>query len=154
MATTTIQRLSLIHIWNTATFHVKASDHKGETGSYITHIYLTDKKGRRAPIYGLTATLPAPVKDSLPIIKTAVASNITSSGYDVTATFDAPAGVVSVLMPTWTENGGQDDLCLLYTSSSSDSNTSVEPSASAENEKSTVLDGEIDTELRRQYNGK
>lgn len=38
--------------------------------------------------------------------------------------------------------------------SSSDSNTSVEPSASAENEKSTVLDGEIDTELRRQYNGK
>ena len=95
---------------NTATFHVKASDHKGETGSYITHIYLTDKKGRRAPIYGLTATLPAPVKDSLPIIKTAVASNITSSGYDVTATFDAPAGVVSVLMPTWTENGGQDDL--------------------------------------------
>lgn len=95
---------------NTATFHVKASDHKGETGSYITHIYLTDKKGRRAPIYGLTATLPTPVKDSLPIIKTAVASNITSSGYDVTATFDAPAGVVSVLMPTWTENGGQDDL--------------------------------------------
>ena len=95
---------------NTATFHVKASDHKGETGSYITHIYLTDKKGRRAPIYGLTATLPAPVKDSLPIIKTAVASNITSSGYDVTATFDAPAGVVSVLMPTRTENGGQDDL--------------------------------------------
>ena len=95
---------------NTATFHVKASDHKGETGSYVTHIYLTDKKGRRAPIYGLTATLPAPVKDSLPIIKTAVASNITSSGYDVTATFDAPAGVVSVLMPTWTENGGQDDL--------------------------------------------
>ena len=95
---------------NTATFHVKASDHKGETGSYITHIYLTDKKGRRAPIYGLTATLPAPVKDSLPIIKTAVASNITSSGYDVTTTFDAPAGVVSVLMPTWTENGGQDDL--------------------------------------------
>ena len=95
---------------NTATFHVKASDHKGETGSYITHIYLTDKKGRRASIYGLTATLPAPVKDSLPIIKTAVASNITSSGYDVTATFDAPAGVVSVLMPTWTENGGQDDL--------------------------------------------
>ena len=95
---------------NTATFHVKASDHKGETGSYITHIYLTDKKGRRALIYGLTATLPAPVKDSLPIIKTAVASNITSSGYDVTATFDAPAGVVSVLMPTWTENGGQDDL--------------------------------------------
>ena len=95
---------------NTATFHVKASDHKGETGSYITHIYLTDKKGRRAPIYGLTATLPAPVKDSLPIIKTAVASNITSSGYDATATFDAPAGVVSVLMPTWTENGGQDDL--------------------------------------------
>ena len=95
---------------NTATFHVKASDHKGETGSYITHIYLTDKKGRRALIYGLTATLPAPVKDSLPIIKTAVASNLTSSGYDVTATFDAPAGVVSVLMPTWTENGGQDDL--------------------------------------------
>ena len=95
---------------NTATFHVKASDHKGETGSYITHIYLTDKKGRRAPIYGLTATLPAPVKDSLPIIKTAVASNLTSSGYDVTATFDAPADVVSVLMPTWTENGGQDDL--------------------------------------------
>ena len=95
---------------NTATFHVKASDHKGETGSYITHIYLTDKKGRRAPIYGLTATLPAPVKDSLPIIKTAVASNITSSGYDVTATFDAPAGVVSVLLPTWTEKNGQDDL--------------------------------------------
>lgn len=95
---------------NTATFYVKASDHKGETGTYITHIYLTDKKGRQAPIYGLTATLPAPVKDSLPIIKTAVASNITSSGYDVTATFDAPAGVVSVLMPTWTENGGQDDL--------------------------------------------
>ena len=108
---------------NTATFHVKASDHKGETGSYITHIYLTDKKGRRAPIYGLTATLPAPVKDSLPIIKTAVASNITSSGYDVTATFDAPAGVVSVLMPTWTEKNGQDDLVWHYASVSGNAAT-------------------------------
>ncbi|MGI6106449.1 MAG: GBS Bsp-like repeat-containing protein, partial [Lachnospiraceae bacterium] len=46
----------------------------------------------------------APTVDSITI------SNVSSSGYDVTATFTAAAGVSSVQMPTWTENNGQDDL--------------------------------------------
>ena len=37
-------------------------------------------------------------------------SNVSSKGYQVDATFQATYGVSRVLMPTWTEKGGQDDL--------------------------------------------
>jgi hypothetical protein len=99
---------------NTATYYVKASDHKGESGTYITHVYLRDTTGKQV-IEGTTATLPAAsgsssASSTAPSIGTITVSEISASGYRVTAQISAPAGVKEVLMPTWTEANGQDDL--------------------------------------------
>lgn len=97
---------------NTATFYVSVSAHKGERGAYITHIYLRDVNGGQ-DLKGVNVTVPnaaaAPQPAGVSISDVKV-SDITSSGYKVTATFSAPAGVKEVVMPTWTEKNGQDDL--------------------------------------------
>ena len=97
-----------------ASFYVKVSDHKGESGTYITHIYLYDSAGRQA-LVGTKASVPAASGGSSgqggePYIGTITISEISSAGYRVTAQISAPAGVQKVEMPTWTEANGQDDL--------------------------------------------
>ena len=44
------------------------------------------------------------------MIRQLVVENVSSAGYTVRAVIEAPAGVKEVLMPTWTEANGQDDL--------------------------------------------
>ena len=97
---------------DTATFYVKTSDHKNESGAYLTHVYVFDKKGR-STIAGVSVNVPVkPV--TKPVINSVDISNVTSSGYQVTVKFTAAAGVKSLLLPTWTAkkvNGtDQDDL--------------------------------------------
>ena len=43
---------------NTATFYVKASDHKNEPGKYITHIYADDTKGHSCSVPAPAITVP------------------------------------------------------------------------------------------------
>ena len=95
---------------DTATFYVKTSDHKNESGKYITHVYVFDKKGRSV-VDGAAANVPAkPVVNTAPSIKSVNASGISSDGYTLTVNFSAPAGVRSVQLPTWTSANGQDDI--------------------------------------------
>lgn len=93
---------------STATFYVSSSEHKNESGNYITHIYVRDKAGKEV-IRGLEVNVPTANNGKLEITSAAV-SDISSSGYRVTARFNAPAGVKEVLMPTWTSRNGQDDI--------------------------------------------
>ena len=96
---------------NTATFYIPVSGHHGESGTYITHIYVWDQKGSYA-LKGVNVQVPKTQQtpSAAPEIKEAAVTELSSSGYRVTVQFTAAAGVKEVLMPTWTQSGGQDDL--------------------------------------------
>ncbi|MGI6106705.1 MAG: GBS Bsp-like repeat-containing protein, partial [Lachnospiraceae bacterium] len=63
---------------NTATYHVSTSEHNSESGTYITHVYVTDKQGRQA-LAGKSVTVPA----------AASSSGSTAGSGDYSAVFDA-----------------------------------------------------------------
>ncbi len=124
---------------NTASFYVKTSAHKGESGLYYSHVYVYDKNGKSA-MKGTSVTVPAAAKPK-PAAKLAVTSikitDKTSSGYRVTATFTAPAGVQKVLMPTWTARNGQDDLVWHAATVKGNTATFYVSASSHKNEKGT-----------------
>ena len=113
---------------DTATFYVSSSAHKGESGAYTTHIYLYDNAGKLAPLKGVNVTVPSAVvtpptpSSSLSIGDVSV-TELSASGYRVTAKINAPSGVSKVLMPTWTNANGQDDLVWHQASVSGDTAT-------------------------------
>ncbi len=124
---------------DTATFYVPASAHKGESGAYTTHIYLYDSTGKLAPLKGVDVTVPAgTVSPSTPSASLSVGdvsiTEVSSSGYRVTAKLNAPAGVSKVLMPTWTNANGQDDLIWHQASVSGDTATFYVPASAHKGE--------------------
>ena len=113
---------------DTATFYVPSSAHKGESGAYTTHIYLYDKAGKLAPLKGVNVTVPSaavtpPTPSSSLSIGDVYVTELSASGYRVTAKINAPSGVSKVLMPTWTNANGQDDLVWHQASVSGDTAT-------------------------------
>ncbi len=124
---------------DTATFYVPASAHKGESGAYTTHIYLYDSTGKLAPLKGVDVTVPAgTVSPSTPSASLSVGdvsiTEVSSSGYRITAKLNAPAGVSKVLMPTWTNANGQDDLIWHQASVSGDTATFYVPASAHKGE--------------------
>ena len=124
---------------DTATFYVPSSAHKGESGAYTTHIYLYDKAGKLAPLKGVNVTVPSAVvtpptpSSSLSIGDVSV-TELSASGYRVTAKINAPSGVSKVLMPTWTNANGQDDLVWHQASVNGDTATFYVPSSAHKGE--------------------
>ena len=109
---------------NTASFYVPVSAHKGESGAYITHIYVYDRQGQFA-LKGENVTVPAPTSASAGLsIGDVSITELSASGYRVTAKINAPSGVSKVLMPTWTNANGQDDLVWHQASVRSEEHTS------------------------------
>ena len=124
---------------DTATFYVPASAHKGENGAYTTHIYLYDSTGKLAPLKGVNVTVPTgTVNPSTPSTSLSVGdvsiTEVSSSGYRVTAKLNAPAGVSKVLMPTWTTANGQDDLVWHQATVSGDTATFYVPTSAHKGE--------------------
>ena len=94
----------------TVQFYVRTADHKNESGLYITHIYVKDPKGNEI-IAGVSADVPEPEpEEQLAITHVEATEFSLGGGYHVGITYTAPKGVREVLMPTWTEKNGQDDL--------------------------------------------
>ncbi|MBZ2148983.1 GBS Bsp-like repeat-containing protein [Streptococcus gordonii] len=93
---------------------VKASDHKNSTGKYHVHLYYTQLNGEQI---GVTATttevsIGKTANKGKPSGKVTIENNNSTTG-----TFDAvirdvvsPNGLNEVLVPTWSEVNGQDDL--------------------------------------------
>ena len=124
---------------DTATFYVPSSAHKGESGAYTTHIYLYDKAGKLAPLKGVNVTVPSavvtpPTPSSSFSIGDVSITELSASGYRVTAKINAPSGVSKVLMPTWTNANGQDDLVWHQASVSGDTATFYVPSSAHKGE--------------------
>ena len=91
---------------DTYTLKVKTSNHNNEGGTYYTHIYAYDAEGKQAK-KELTISVPEQGK---PEIKDVKVSKPTRSGYTVTCTVESNTTITKVLMPTWTEKNGQDDI--------------------------------------------
>ena len=93
---------------------VKASDHNNSTGKYHVHLYYTQLNGEQI---GVTATttevsIGKTVNKGKPSGRVTIENNNSTTG-----TFDAvirdvvsPNGLKEVLIPTWSEVNGQDDL--------------------------------------------
>jgi len=91
---------------DTYTLEVKTSNHKNESGVYNTHIYAYDEQGAQTK-KELQVTVPEKGKLE---IKDVNVSTPTREGYTVTCTVESKTAITQVLMPTWTEKNGQDDL--------------------------------------------
>ena len=109
-------------VWHHATLQqdgryrvtVKASDHKNTTGKYHVHLYYTQLNGEQI---GVTATttevsIGKTANKGKPSGRVTIENNNSTTG-----TFDAvvrnviaPNGLKEVLIPTWSEVNGQDDL--------------------------------------------
>ncbi|KXT69036.1 N-acetylmuramoyl-L-alanine amidase [Streptococcus gordonii] len=93
---------------------VKASDHKNTTGKYHVHLYYTQLNGEQI---GVTATttevsIGKTANKGKPSGKVTIENNNSTTGsFDaVIRDIVAPNGLNEVLIPTWSEVNGQDDL--------------------------------------------
>ncbi|HFI0131850.1 TPA: GBS Bsp-like repeat-containing protein [Streptococcus suis] len=93
-------------------YTVKKSEHKNETGNYISHVYYQGKDGKRTYIGATTATVPvAPTPEKASGKITVSNINASAGTYDVVISeVKSPVALDKVLVPTWTSNKGQDDL--------------------------------------------
>ena len=114
-------------IWYTATksgdtytINVKTSNHKNDTGKYNTHIYAYDSEGKYSVVELQTEI---PDGNQAPIITDAKITNVSKNGYTVTCKVTDDGSLDRVQMPTWSENGGQDDLIWYETTKSGDTYT-------------------------------
>ena len=92
---------------DTATFEVKVTDHRGESGAYQTHIYAYDDAGAQTSIAAPTVNVP---EAGMPVITGGSASNVTRKGYTVTVTVESDSRITRAGLYVWTEKNGQDDL--------------------------------------------
>ena len=93
---------------------VKASDHKNSTGKYHVNLYYTQLNGEQIGVTATTAevSIGKTANKGKPSGKVTIENNNSTTG-----TFDAvirdvvsPNGLKEVLVPTWSEVNGQDDL--------------------------------------------
>ena len=93
---------------------VKASDHKNSTGKYNIHLYYNQLNGKQI---GVTATTTEVTIGKRPEELRPSGKLSIENKNDQTGTFDAvirnvvaPNGLKEVLVPTWSNKNGQDDL--------------------------------------------
>ncbi|MFH6615378.1 GBS Bsp-like repeat-containing protein, partial [Streptococcus suis] len=87
---------------------INKTQHKNELGKYISHVYLLEQDGSLSGIGATSAVLPE-LKASGKV--SAVNVNQGAGSFEVKISdIVAPKGIAKVLVPTWTESGGQDDI--------------------------------------------
>jgi hypothetical protein len=94
---------------NTASFTIRRSDHNSEYGTYYTHVYIYPN-GSGTPVASNKDLPGVIIENEPPVITNAKITDITTDSYKVTCTVSDNVGVTSVLFPTWTDEGGFDDL--------------------------------------------
>ena len=103
-------------VWYTATkqangtykLTVNAANHKGSTGEYNVHLYYVQGDGKLVGVGGTTTK----VSVAKPEGKLTIANNNPKTGtFDVIVSeVSSPQGVREVLLPTWSNDQGQDDI--------------------------------------------
>ena len=106
-------------VWYTATkqangtykLTVNAANHKGSTGEYNVHLYYVQGDGKLVGVGG-TTTKVSLASVAKPEGKLTIANNNPKTGtFDVIVSeVSSPQGVREVLLPTWSNDQGQDDI--------------------------------------------
>ena len=106
-------------VWYTATkqangtykLTVNAANHKGSTGDYNVHLYYVQGDGKMVGVGG-TTTKVSLASVAKPEGKLTIANNNPKTGtFDVIVSeVSSPQGVREVLLPTWSNENGQDDI--------------------------------------------
>ena len=89
-------------------FTVRASEHKNSVGDYSVHLYYIQNDGKMVGVGGTTTK----VSVAKPEGKLTIANNNPKTGtFDVIVSeVSSPQGVREVLLPTWSNENGQDDI--------------------------------------------
>ena len=89
-------------------FTVRASEHKNSVGDYSVHLYYVQNDGKLVGVGGTTTK----VSVAKPEGKLTIANNDPKTGtFDVIVSeVSSPQGVREVLLPTWSNENGQDDI--------------------------------------------
>jgi len=92
-------------------FTVRASEHKNSVGDYSVHLYYIQNDGKMVGVGG-TTTKVSLASVAKPEGKLTIANNNPKTGtFDVIVSeVSSPQGVREVLLPTWSNENGQDDL--------------------------------------------
>ena len=92
-------------------FTVRSSDHKNSVGDYSVHLYYIQNDGKMVGVGG-TTTKVTRASVAKPEGKLTIANNDPKTGtFDVIVSeVSSPQGVREVLLPTWSNENGQDDL--------------------------------------------
>ncbi|AGL47631.1 N-acetylmuramoyl-L-alanine amidase [Streptococcus suis TL13] len=87
---------------------INKTQHKYESGKYISHVYYRGHDGSMTAIGGASVELPELKPTGTVTIEN---RNDAQGTFDVrVATVSSPRGLDKVYVPTWTESGGQDDI--------------------------------------------
>ena len=92
-------------------FTVRSSDHKNSVGDYSVHLYYIQNDGKMVGVGG-TTTKVTRASVAKPEGKLTIANNDPKTGtFDVIVSeVSSPQGVREVLLPTWSNENGQDDI--------------------------------------------
>ena len=92
-------------------FTVRASEHKNSVGDYSVHLYYVQNDGKMVGVGGTTAKVSL-ASVAKPEGKLTIANNNPKTGtFDVIVSeVSSPQGVREVLLPTWSNENGQDDI--------------------------------------------
>ncbi|MFQ8592710.1 MAG: GBS Bsp-like repeat-containing protein [Thomasclavelia spiroformis] len=90
----------------TVTLDVKTINHKSDSGEYNIHIYATDSNNA-ITIEKMSVIVP---ENQAPVIKDETISNISHSGFRISAEVSDDIEVSSVMIAIWSDENGQDDL--------------------------------------------
>ena len=92
-------------------FTIRASEHKNSVGDYSVHLYYIQNDGKMVGVGGTTAKVSL-ASDAKPEGKLTIANNDPKTGtFDVIVSeVSSPQGLREVLLPTWSNENGQDDI--------------------------------------------
>ena len=92
-------------------FTVRSSEHKNSVGDYSVHLYYIQNDGKMVGVGG-TTTKVSRASVAKPEGKLTIANNNPKTGtFDVIVSeVSSPQGLREVLLPTWSNENGQDDL--------------------------------------------
>lgn len=85
--------------------------HTGKSGDQVINVYGINVRGGSNTLLnnsGVTVNIPADTEN--PIISDVQISDVTAFGYTLSCTVSDNVAIQKVVVPTWTEEGGQDDI--------------------------------------------
>ncbi|WKY47962.1 GBS Bsp-like repeat-containing protein [Eubacteriaceae bacterium ES3] len=104
---------------------IDISKHNGDSGNYLIHCYGEDKSGKTTFLGSTAATIGESRSD--PMSAEAVTATAEDGIISVSLTgITSPNGLTKVLVPTWSEKDGQDDLVWYEAKKQSDGSYKVE----------------------------